>query len=206
MQVPCGTRNRRSGPASITRHHGEGTMIKRTLRQWRRSGKHLWLVNVFGAVKYNYEHARHYLYSRQVLTALDNRKFETDPTPENLVAFVMNNFGASIAPIQDPHEVAELVRRVMAIRPRRVLEIGTARGGLLFLLCQSAASDATIISVDLPHGRNGGGYPKWKEPIFQKFKRPSQTLHLIRGNSHLKETRDKVLQLNQGDKDRLHHD
>jgi hypothetical protein len=40
------------------------------------------------------------------------------------------------------------------------LEIGTARGGTLFFLTRLASPHATIVSVDLPGGPFGGGYPR----------------------------------------------
>ena len=75
----------------------------------------------------------------------------------------------------------EIIRK---INPRVILEIGTARGGTLFLFAQIAEPDATIISIDLPGGRFGGGYPKWMIPIFKSFFKEDQKLYLIRRDSH----------------------
>ena len=97
-----------------------------------------------------------------------------------------------LRPMQNRHEITELVRLVQAKKPKRVLEIGTAKGGTLFLLTQAAADDAVIVSVDLPAGINGGGYPDWKSDIYRRFARPGQTLHLLRADSHRTETRDRV--------------
>jgi predicted O-methyltransferase YrrM len=66
----------------------------------------------------------------------------------------------------------------------RVCEIGTFKGGTLFVLCQLAETDAHIVSVDLPHGQFGGGYNERSLPFFQSFRRPGQTLHCLRGDSH----------------------
>ena len=62
----------------------------------------------------------------------------------------------------------------------------------MFLFCRSAAPDAEIVSLDLPYGRNGGGFPKWKEPIYHLFAEPGQKLTLIRANSHLAQSRELV--------------
>ena len=102
---------------------------------------------------------------------------------EGQVSFVMDRFGGSVRPIQDRHEITELVRRVADRAPRTVLEIGTARGGTLFLLCRAAHDEALVISLDLPYGRNGGGFPRWKEKTYQTFAKPGQKLVLQRGNS-----------------------
>jgi predicted O-methyltransferase YrrM len=70
---------------------------------------------------------------------------------------------------------------VMQIRPRTVLEIGTAKGGSLILFGRLLQPDL-IVSVDLPHGRFGGGYPAWMGAVFRKLSKTR--LCLIRGDSH----------------------
>ena len=41
----------------------------------------------------------------------------------------------------------------------------------------------------------GGGYPDWKIPIYQAFKKPNQKLYLLREDSHQKETLEKVKEI-----------
>ena len=65
-----------------------------------------------------------------------------------------------------------------------MLEIGTARGGTLLTFARMCAPDAHVLSVDLPGGAFGGGYPLWKVPIYKSFAAPGQRLDLIRGDSH----------------------
>ena len=89
-----------------------------------------------------------------------------------------------IRPMQVREEVAEFVRLVSRFRPRRVVEIGTARGGTLFLLSRAAADDAVIVSVDLPGGLFGGGYAWLKGVLFRCFATRGQRIVLIRGDSH----------------------
>ncbi|MEM4004410.1 MAG: class I SAM-dependent methyltransferase, partial [Desulfurococcaceae archaeon] len=60
----------------------------------------------------------------------------------------------------------------------------TASGGTLFLFCQVAEPDATVISVDLPGGLFGGGYPEWRIPLYKSFAKEGQRIHLIRVDSH----------------------
>ncbi len=79
--------------------------------------------------------------------------------------------------------------------PKRSLEIGTNYGGTLLLLCALSAPKAKIISVDLPNGPFGGGYPKRKMPIFRRFPRHGQKLHLLRADSHAAETKEQVSRL-----------
>lgn len=101
-------------------------------------------------------------------------------------------FGAGIRPMQEPIELAGLIQQIADRKPKTILEIGTARGGTLLLMCRFAAPDATIISVDLPYGRNGGGYPTWKEPYYQDFAQREQNLHLLRADSHASSTIDRI--------------
>ena len=98
----------------------------------------------------------------------------------------------TIEPRQNPIEIEELYKTVIELSPTRVLEIGTARGGSLYLWTQAATEDATIVSIDLPEGEFGGAYPICRIPFYKTFSQPGQTLHLIRGNSHEAQTIEKV--------------
>ena len=97
-------------------------------------------------------------------------------------------------------EILRLGNLLKELGPKRSLEIGTNYGGTLFLLCTVSAPKAKIISVDLPFGPFGGGYPTRKIPLFRRFRRSGQELHLIRGDSHLAETRERVLGLLQDER------
>jgi predicted O-methyltransferase YrrM len=89
-----------------------------------------------------------------------------------------------LAPRQNREEIRALYDLVLARRPRRVLEIGTARGGTLYLWTQAAADDAVLVSVDLPGGRFGGGYPACRAPFYRSFARAQQEINLVRADSH----------------------
>jgi len=97
--------------------------------------------------------------------------------------------------MQIAEEIRELLELVSEAPPRAVLEIGTARGGTLCLLTRVAAPDALVISVDLPEGPFGGGYPAWKSPLYRSFAGPGQRVELIRGDSAAPQTRDRVERL-----------
>lgn len=88
------------------------------------------------------------------------------------------------APLQVESEFIRLLEEIRSIRPRFVIEIGTAKGGTLFMLARAAASDAHLISVDLPYGEFGGGYSPIRIPIYKSFARDQQRISLVRGNSH----------------------
>jgi predicted O-methyltransferase YrrM len=167
--------------------------VKRSLRKARAQGKFVGLISALAGIWYKAKFCRDYLRSGAVRHAL--LKERIDEKPEALVSFVMDRFGGSIAPIQNRWEITELVKRVQSLRPATVVEIGTARGGTLFLLCRSAATNAHVVSLDLPSGKNGGGFPVWKESIYRLFKKPAQRLDFIRANSHSQATVERLKKL-----------
>lgn len=106
----------------------------------------------------------------------------------------------SIKPLQTPGEIQQAYELCLETKPKRVLEIGTAKGGTLYLWCQAAADDATLISIDLPGGKFGGGYVEPRAELYRSFARPGQTLHLLRANSHADDTRKQIDELLGGEK------
>jgi predicted O-methyltransferase YrrM len=73
-----------------------------------------------------------------------------------------------------------------------VVEIGTYRGGTLWLWCQIAEPTAHIISIDLPGGEFGGGYDDAQAAHFRSFARQRQRLTLLRTDSHDPRTLDEL--------------
>lgn len=111
----------------------------------------------------------------------------------NLAFSFTNSFLLSIAPYQVKKEIAELIEILAKRKPIFVLEIGTSRGGTLFLLTRISSPDAVIISIDLPQGEFGGVfYPDWKTPFYKSFAINHQRIHLIREDSHASSTVDLV--------------
>lgn len=102
--------------------------------------------------------------------------------PKAAVEFAFSKCHGFIKPQQDRAEITELILIAYEKKPRIILEIGTAKGGTLFLLARAAADGAVIISIDLPG--NGGGYPLWKIILYKSFASRHQNIHLIRDNSH----------------------
>jgi predicted O-methyltransferase YrrM len=76
---------------------------------------------------------------------------------------------------------------------RTVVELGTYRGGTLWLWCQLAEPDARIFSIDLPGGEFGGGYDDAQAQRIRSFARADQEIVLIRADSHLATTRDELI-------------
>jgi predicted O-methyltransferase YrrM len=90
----------------------------------------------------------------------------------------------TIAPAQIRSEIAALLELLEADPPRNVLEIGTARGGTLFLLSRVASADGNLVSIDLPGGEFGGGYDRIWVPLLKALPRDRQRLRLLRADSH----------------------
>ena len=110
------------------------------------------------------------------------------------IPFIFRAHGSfkSIRPMQSQFEIAELYHTVLQRRPKVVVEIGTCHGGTLYLWCQAADPDATIISIDLPQGEFGGGYPECRAELYRSFATGSQKVHLVRADSHSPETAKQV--------------
>lgn len=87
---------------------------------------------------------------------------------------------------QKPKELQALIEFVQGREPKplNVLEIGTAKGGTLWLWCQLAHPQACIMSVDLPEGPFGGGYQPEDVPRLLTYSTNHQWIQLFRGDSH----------------------
>lgn len=114
------------------------------------------------------------------------RRLKDSLTPDALVDFSLKH--AAICPQQMRSEFLEFAHIVANVRPRAAVEIGTYRGGTLFVIARLAAPDATIISVDLPTTTLGPLVRSAQAPILNRFIRERQKLHLLRENSHETET------------------
>jgi cephalosporin hydroxylase len=98
---------------------------------------------------------------------------------DTLVSRVTKEFKA----IQNLFELKTFLEIVSEARPRVTVEIGTARGGTFFCLCQVSAEDARLVSVDLPGGQFGGGYSSFDTSVFRSFAGPRQRTYFIRQSS-----------------------
>ena len=105
------------------------------------------------------------------------------------VDYALSQCYSLIKPIQVRSEIMALLGLLREAAPQTILEIGTAMGGTLFLLARNAPAGCYIVSIDLPGGPFGGGYPEWKIPLYKAFARPDQTMTLLRLDSHDQSTK-----------------
>jgi len=101
--------------------------------------------------------------------------------------------------LQVEWEFEQLVDWARQQAPARILEIGTASGATLLAWCRIATH--TVVSVDLPGGIHGGGYPAQRQALYELFPSGRSTqLHLLRENSQIPRTRATVESLLRGEK------
>jgi len=104
---------------------------------------------------------------------------------ENALDFA---FSSPIRPGQVRAEISALLDILRSANPKTAMEIGTWMGGTLFLFSRNVSEDATIISLDMPSGDYGGGYPAFLIPFYKSFRRKGQRIRLLRRDSHSSET------------------
>lgn len=105
----------------------------------------------------------------------------------------------SIRPTQIPSEIKQLAKEVKNLSPRILMEIGTAKGGTLYIWSRYLESCLRIISIDLPEGLFGGGFPQTKIKFFKLFA-PYKELYFLRGDSHSVEIAGRIFQILKDDK------
>jgi cephalosporin hydroxylase len=107
---------------------------------------------------------------------------------EQLVDEVFRFSGGYFRPVQVQCEIIKALQEIRKLRPKYIVEVGTAAGGTLFLWSRVADPAATIVTIDLPGGEFGGGSSYLRVPMFRSFALPGQTVHIIRGDSHNPQT------------------
>ena len=85
--------------------------------------------------------------------------------------------------VQVVDELSAFAKIVRGLRPRTLVEVGTAQGGVFWLLCRLAAADATLVSLDLPPLDRFSGGEKLSVDL-QAMKRSKQTVLALHGDSH----------------------
>lgn len=131
------------------------------------------------------------------------RSFQaTKPDAEAIADFAMEFGGHGffiVRTVQIPWEIRTLARRVKSLNPKRILEIGTAYGGTLFIWAQLARDQ--VISCDLQDmGIQGTQDLSVKRTLFPEFPPPGSSCRVtfLEGDSHQPETVRRVEGLLEG--------
>ncbi len=164
--------------------------IKFYLRKQRAAGKYIKLINLLAVANYKYKSINQWMVREKAHKEIKSINLEDKNTDWVTVIFDMCD--GFFKPLQNHWEISQLVDELSKKPPQKILEIGTASGGTLFLLARAASKSATLVSLDLPHGKNGGGFPTWKVKLYQHFASAEQSIHFIRGNSHELSTKEKA--------------
>ena len=115
---------------------------------------------------------------------------------EETVDWAMNfgRFGyLTIHTMQKRSEIIALAKAVAALKPKIILEIGTARGGTL--LIWSSLASKKVISCDLTHRAP-------QKPLFEALPPPGSTcqVQLLTGDSHAAAFKQRVAQALNGER------
>lgn len=159
------------------------------------------LRNRLGIIYRNVFATSHLAHAKERLTGLLRSRGES---PEALVAitdeFKGRGWFLAISSWQIKSEFIEMVKWAAEQKPANILEIGTAKGATLLAWCRIATHK--VVSVDLPGGIHGGGYPAIKQGLYQHFvaDRPGVSLCCIQDDSHAEATRSKAEAFLKGDK------
>lgn len=111
-------------------------------------------------------------------------------SPKDLVDIAMDS--PAIRPQQVTSEFLELANTVKDQQCKCILEIGTYRGGTLFVFSQVAAENATVISVDMSMTVLGNLYRVCQKPLLSRLVRKGQSLLLLRKDSHRDDTLESI--------------
>lgn len=95
--------------------------------------------------------------------------------------------------VQKVRELTPLIRILKRRRLKTIVEIGTQKGGTIYVWHKIAQPDAVIISIDLPGGPFGGGYTLKEMKVIRGYRRSKQKLHLMRKDSHRSATRKELI-------------
>jgi predicted O-methyltransferase YrrM len=125
-------------------------------------------------------------------------------TPADAVDLVYAYRGAgfynTMLPNQDKSELTALAQRVESIAPKVIVEIGTRGGGTLFTWSQCSDHLELLVSIDLPGGIHGGGYPAARARLYKAFltNHPSCALELLQLDSQEDTTKARLADLLHG--------
>jgi predicted O-methyltransferase YrrM len=155
------------------------------LRRWSRLAAHgcLCIISGMNAARRLHRYVSAWTSLREL------RRLTADThSIDEIVDQVFSRAYGFFQPYQIREEMVEALKLVATLRPRWIVEIGTAGGGSLLLWSRVAHPEATIVSLDLPGAEFGGRSSLFRVPLIRRMALSRQTLYLIRADSHAPET------------------
>ncbi|EDM42963.1 hypothetical protein SCB49_01627 [unidentified eubacterium SCB49] len=115
--------------------------------------------------------------------------------------FVGRGYYDRISLDQFKEEFKSFAEYLKESEPKIVVEIGTKKGGSFFIWARYL-KPKHLISIDLPGGIHGGGFPKQKIPFMKYFLSDSSEskVSILLGDSHKTETFEKLKKVLNGEK------
>jgi len=89
-------------------------------------------------------------------------------------------------------ELELFLAEVERVRPRAIVEIGSAGGGSSFLLASAMADDGLLVCVDFPMGPFKGFVPTARTRLWRAFAKKGRRVELLETDSHDRATLDRV--------------
>ena len=174
-------------------------MIKSTSKNRNITGKGIKILREKGIIEFSKEFLGYVKYKTNIFilpyALLKIKHLDRNYNLSEAIVLAFDRLNGLIKPGQIKCEISELLEKIKMKKPKIVLEIGTANGGTLFLFSFCVSEHTTIVSIDLPRGSFGGGYPACKIPLYKAFAQKEQKIHLIRANSHSNSTFKKIKML-----------
>ena len=120
-----------------------------------------------------------------ILISLKIKRASLKLNLNELIDFIYSSsYIFDIRPMQIRKELLNLLKIINSIKPKFILEIGTASGGTFLLLSKVANSNALLISIDFSRDPFSQVYPSWRGTLYKAFNLGEQRIYLIGGNSH----------------------
>lgn len=133
-------------------------------------------------------------YGRQ--STVHNSRFSMEPEIKDFLSAYRYCEENEVEVAQNSRELLWLWSKVVELKPRTFVEIGSREGGSLFVLAHALPLQASVISIDLANG------PWGHETSARSLDRVIATLlergwdaHLIAGDSHTPGTYERLLEL-----------
>lgn len=179
--------------AELYRDHGFAALLERTVNlsiQRAKSAVGRYLVSPFLALP-----PIDSLCFRLSVRRLRDRKREEVSIDEVLdTAFNFRGCGfyRSITPIQHPDELRELLLVIDDVNPDTIVEIGTDRGGTLYVWCR-ATEARTVVSCDINYNRIENSTISYhnRRCFYHNFT-DEGNLYFVQGNSHQRNTFERI--------------